>query len=103
MNIWRVLFQNPKLLSNLNEGCNGLVKVRPLVCGRKLHADTGLPLRDYGIVEAGHENTFFSHSGREFLGKRCIIEHNCTDGTLGGLDVKARGHHLLTEVNHVLH
>ena len=71
--------------------------------GTQLHADAGLALGHHGIIETRYEDPLFGHLGGEFLGQGSVVEHNCADGALGGLDVEAGGHHLVPEVVHVLY
>ena len=62
-----MLFQHTEFLADLDECVNALVEMLFLVSRRKLHADTGLVLRHYRIVEAGNIDAFFLHLGREHL------------------------------------
>ena len=74
-----MLFDHAKILPDLDEGLDSLVKMLFLVSGGELHADTGLSLRNDRIVETCHEYAFLGHSGRKILGEFRIVEHNCAD------------------------
>ena len=84
-----LLLQYAELLADLGEGGNASVEVLPLVAGGYLYADTGLVLRHYRIVEAGYEDTFVLQAGGHLLGQLGVVQHDCADSGLGGLDVEA--------------
>ena len=67
-----------------------------------LYADTGLVFRHYRVVESGYEDAFVLQAGGHLLGQLGVVQHNCADSGLGGLDVEAGSLHLAYEVVGVL-
>ena len=62
-----ILFDHAELFTHLDKGSDGFVKVFFFVGRGELDTDSGLPLRDHRIIEAGHEYSFLSHLGGELL------------------------------------
>ena len=67
-----------------------------------LNADTSLSLWYYGIVETCNEDAFFLHLSSILLALGSVVDHNGTDGTLGGLAVETFFLHATQEVVGVL-
>ena len=65
--------------ANFGEGGNAFVQVRTLVGGRDLHADAGLSLGHYRIVETGYVDAFIEQACSYILREFGIIKHYCTN------------------------
>ena len=96
------LLEHSEFLSYLHESGNALVQLLAFVGGGNLHAYARLVLWYHRVVESGNVDSLLLHLCRKYLGKPCVIQHYCTDGALGRLDVEACGNHLVPEVVDIL-